>query len=105
MYKHKGCPTPGGRNWEGILDGIYLNGASPVSFNPNEFDRREFSVDQDYHHGGGSVDSINCLDCDGVIENISEVMGQDHTGKELWLVQRRLKEGYYSSVEWVDTKE
>jgi len=29
MYVHKGCPTPAARNWDGVLDGVYLNGSSP----------------------------------------------------------------------------
>jgi hypothetical protein len=36
-----------------------------------------------------------------VIEYLSEVIGEEHTGKELWLVERRLREGYYSTIEWV----
>lgn len=101
MYVHKGCPTPTARNWDGVLDGIYLNGSSPVSFQPSEFSKREFVPDADYHQGG-IVDTINCLDCDEVVEHISEVLGEEHTGKELWLVERRLKEGYYSTIEWLD---
>lgn len=101
MYVHKGCPTPAARNWEGVLDGIYLSGCSPVSFNPSEFDKREFVPDGDYHQGG-TVDTITCLDCDEVIEYVSEVLGDQHSGKELWLVVRRLKEGYYPTIEWLD---
>lgn len=103
MYVHKECPTPAARNWDGALDGIYLNGSSPVSFNPSEFSKREFVADSDYHVGG-VVDTINCLDCDGVIEYVSEVLGEENTGKELWLVERRLKEGYYPTIEWLDTE-
>ena len=102
MYVHKGCPPPADRNWEGVLDGIYLNGSSPMSFNPSEFSKREFVPDDDYHEGS-IVDTINCIDCHEVIEYLSEAMGQEHSGKELWLVERRLKEGYYPTIEWVDT--
>lgn len=101
MYVHKGCPTPAARNWEGVLDGIYFSGSSPVSFYTSEFSKREFIVDGDSHQGG-IVDTINCLDCDGVVEYLSEVLAEEHTGKELWLVERRLKEGYYPTIEWVD---
>jgi len=73
-----------------------------VSFQPSEFSKREFVADGDYHQGG-VVDTINCLDCDEVIEYISEVLGEEQTGKELWLVERRLKEGYYPTIEWLDT--
>lgn len=103
MYVHKECPTPAARNWDGALDGIYLNGSSPVSFNPSEFSKREFVADSDYHVGG-IVDTINCLDCDGVIEYITETLGEEQTGKELWIVERRLKEGYYPTIEWLDTE-
>jgi len=103
MYVHKGCPTPAARNWESVLDGIYLNGSSPLSFNPSDWNKREFIADDNYHEGG-IVDTINCLDCDEVIESIPEILGEEHTGKELWLVERRLKEDYYPSVEWVDTQ-
>ena len=102
MYTHKECPRPAARNWDGVLDGIYLNGSSPVSFNPSEFSKREFVADSDYHVGG-IVDTINCLDCDGVVEYITETLGEEQTGKELWIVERRLREGYYSTIEWVDT--
>lgn len=101
MYVHKGCPTPAARNWEGVLDGIYLNGSTPISFQPSEFDKREFVPDADSHQGG-IVDTINCLDCDKVVEYLPEFLNDEHTGKELWLVERRLKEGYYSTIEWVD---
>jgi len=74
-----------------------------MSFNPSEFSKREFVPDADYHQGG-MIDTINCLDCDGVIEYISEVLGDDLTGKELWLVERRLKEGYYPTIEWLDAE-
>lgn len=102
MYVHKGCPTPAARNWDGVLDGIYLSGCSPMTFNPSEFSKREFVSDSEYHQGG-TVDTINCLDCDEVIEYVSEVLGDEHSGKELWLVERRLKEGYYPTIEWLDT--
>ena len=58
MYVHKDCPTPAARNWEGVLDGIYLNGSSPMSFNPSEFSKRDFVPDGDFHEGG-VVDTIN----------------------------------------------
>ena len=103
MYVHKDCPTPAARNWEGVLDGIYLNGSSPTSFHPGEFSKRDFVPDGDFHQGG-IVDTINCLDCEDVVEYVSYVLGDEHTGKELWLVERRLKEGYYSTIEWVDTE-
>jgi hypothetical protein len=34
---------------------------------------------------------------------LSEILGEEQTGKELWLVERRLKEGYYPTIEWLDT--
>jgi hypothetical protein len=71
-----------------------------MSFIPIEFSKRDFVPDGDYHEGG-VVDTINCLDCEAVIEYLSEVLGEEHTGKELWLVERRLREGYYSTIEWV----
>jgi len=37
------------------------------------------------------------------LEYISEILGEEQTGKELWLVERRLKEGYYPTIEWLDT--
>lgn len=101
MYMHKECPTPAARNREGILDGIYLSGSTPMSFSPSQWSKREFIMDSEYHEGG-VVDTINCLDCDGVVEYLSEVLAEEHTGKELWLVERRMKEGYYSTIEWVD---
>jgi hypothetical protein len=73
-----------------------------MSFNPSEFSKRDFVPDGDYHEGG-VVDTINCLDCEAVVEYVSEVIGDEHSGKELWLVERRLKEGYYSTIEWLDT--
>jgi hypothetical protein len=73
-----------------------------MSFNPSEFSKRDFVPDGDFHEGG-IVDTINCLDCEAVVEYVSEVLGDEHSGKELWLVERRLKEGYYSTIEWVDT--
>lgn len=101
MYVHKDCPTPAARNWDGVLDGIYMNGSTPISFQPSDFSKREFVPDADSHQGG-IVDQIVCFDCDQVIEYVSEVLGEQHTGKELWLVERRLKEGYYSTIEWLD---
>jgi hypothetical protein len=101
MYVHKDCPTPAARRWEGVVDGIYLNGFSPMSFNPSEFSKRDFVPDGDFHQGG-VVDTINCLDCEGVLEYVSEILGEEHGGKDLWLVERRLKEGYYPTIEWVD---
>jgi hypothetical protein len=72
-----------------------------MSFSPSQWSKREFVMDSDYYEGG-VVDTINCLDCDEVIEYLSEVMGQEHSGKELWLVERRLKEGHYPTIEWVE---
>ena len=74
-----------------------------MSFNPSEFSKRDFVSDGDFHVGS-IVDTINCIDCEGVVEYVSEVLGDEHTGKELWIVERRLKEGYYSTIEWVDTE-
>jgi len=101
MYVHKGCPTPAAQDWGGVPDGIYLNGSSPMSFNPSDFSKRDFVPDGDYHEGS-VIDSINCLDCDAVVEHIPEILGEEHSGKELWLVERRLKEGYYPTIEWLD---
>ena len=61
MYVHKGCPTPAARNWDGVLDGIYLNGSSPMSFNPSEFSKRDFVPDGDYHEGGVVSDFLSPL--------------------------------------------
>lgn len=90
MYLHEECPAPGGRNNDGIVEGIYLNGSISASFNPVG---RTFEWDGD-GNGGYSVNSIVCLDCDATLWE------DEDFGTNLTLVQNGLLQERYPSVVW-----
>lgn len=93
MYRHKGCETPAGRNNDGLVDGIYLSGYVPVSF--NQQGGRTFAFETSFHNDG-IVHSITCLDCD-------KTLWDDVRGADLREVEYDLEAGSYPEVEWVES--
>jgi hypothetical protein len=100
MYQHK-CEAAKSAEYP---KGISITARVLANLKPVDGDRY-FWVDDphgDLFPDDTKVDELYCLDCDEVVEYLSEVLAEEHTGKELWLVERRLKEGYYSTIQWVD---